>query len=52
MSLPSIMDGFGLDPEFLKGYTPEQIATAQARYADLLLPVTTSVSSILLLFKG
>ena len=43
MSLPSIMDGSGLDPEFLKGYTPEQIATAQARYAEGVKVVVDSL---------
>jgi polyhydroxyalkanoate synthase len=34
MSLPRLLEGFKLDPESLKGYTPEEIAAVQARYAE------------------
>ena len=33
MSLPTMLEGFKLDPESLKGYTPAEIAAVQARYA-------------------
>jgi polyhydroxyalkanoate synthase len=43
MSLPSMMESFKLDPEFLKGYTPEQIAAAQARHAEGVKVVVDSL---------
>jgi polyhydroxyalkanoate synthase len=43
MSLPGIIEGFEIDPEFAKGYTPEQIATAQARYAEGVQVVVDSL---------
>jgi polyhydroxyalkanoate synthase len=45
MSLPSVIEGFRLDPESLKGYTPEQIATAQGRYAEALRVVVDSLEA-------
>jgi len=43
MSLPSIVEGLKLDPESLKGYTPEQVVAAQARYAEGLKVVVDSL---------
>ena len=43
MSLPSIVEGLKLDPESLKGYTPEQVAATQARYAEGLKVVVDSL---------
>jgi len=43
MSLPSIVEGFKLDPESLRGYTPEQVAAAQARYAEGIKVVVDSL---------
>jgi polyhydroxyalkanoate synthase len=43
MSLPSIVEGFRLDPESFEGYTPEQVAAAQARYAEGIKVVVDSL---------
>jgi polyhydroxyalkanoate synthase len=45
MSRPSIAEGFKLDPKFLQGYTPEQVVTAQARYAEGLKVVVDSLEA-------
>jgi polyhydroxyalkanoate synthase len=43
MSLPSIVEGFRLDPESFEGYTPEHVAAAQARYAEGIKVVVDSL---------
>jgi polyhydroxyalkanoate synthase len=45
MSLPSIAEGFNVDSEFMKGYSPEQIAAAQARYAEGVKVVVDSLEA-------
>jgi polyhydroxyalkanoate synthase len=45
MSLPTMLEGFALDPESLMGYSPEEIAAAQARYAAGLQVVIDSLEA-------
>ncbi|MFN2243114.1 MAG: alpha/beta fold hydrolase [Anaerolineae bacterium] len=45
MSLLGMMEQFKLDPESMKGYTPEQMASVQARYAEAIQVVVDSLEA-------
>jgi polyhydroxyalkanoate synthase subunit PhaC len=45
MSLPSMIEGFKLDPEWLRGYAPEQAVAAQARYAQGMKVIADSLEA-------